>query len=160
VVTAELDEDAPHTDPTALGMDDDDSEIPELEVDDDVPMLETDDADALVPMSRNVDVDALRTEATPPTEDLDADDLADTAPDLEITTPVIGEPDALFEDDPVDLGAEDVALELGDEEIVALTADLDTNDLDLVVSGPDDGNDSLFESPGVELTDSEEETRD
>ncbi len=171
VVTAELDEGTPQTDPAALGIEDADTDVPSLEVadtdvpslevdDDDISLLETDEDDALVPMAREANIDVAAIESAPPlAPEPPTDALLQTAPDLEITDPVASDPLASpAEESALPLDAA-VDIELGDDEIADLASDLDTADLDLI-AGPEDEGGSLFDSPGVDLSESENKTRD
>jgi molecular chaperone DnaK len=150
------------------------SSVPALE--DDLPELETDDealleedGDSLIPLEED---EPLAVEATPalgsapgPTvqepaampepgrvltpEELGGDPGAITQPDDLLQTDDLLEtaPDAVLS------GEAEPDIELDEADIIELTADLDTSDLDAVE--PLAEGDSLFDSPGTDLSDEE-----
>ena len=153
VVTPDLEAGAAPLGPIAL----------ETEGDGDLLPLEgEEDAEAMIALSsreESLEPTAIGNEASiaDPSES-GARDLAsdDTSPDL-VAAPRVQEeippapPDATPEVELLPVDDVDVEIELGDEEIMDLSAELDTSDLDAVVADPADEGHSLFDSPSTDL---------
>jgi hypothetical protein len=152
---------APRADEPALDLGDDDEALPELETDDGDVMLEADDGDvmleadeddAIVPFhgrEESVDLSVLSAEATP---------LDETEPDLLISDPVAAQPASPETDETELLPVEENGVEIGDDEMAELSAELDTSDLDALIGEAEP--ESLFDTEIGDLSGNENEPRD
>jgi hypothetical protein len=142
---------APRADEPALDLGDDEA-LPELETDDGDVMLETDEDDAIIPFhgrEQSVDLSALSAEATP---------LDETEPDLLISDPVAAQPVPLETDETELLPIEENGVEIADDEMAELSAELDTSDLDALIGEAEP--ESLFDTEIGDLSGNENEPRD